>query len=459
MQQNYKIIMKKYILYFALCLICATLNAQVDSDKAKITIFKRMPNDTINRWTLEFSVGQSKGVNPYTQGYFSSNPNSYFGNPQVSHFGIAGRYMFSPIMGLRVAGTYDMLKNNEKTNSLKFKMNVISLSIEGVVNAFRLFKVDESFGRLGLLFHGGLMASAMTPTLPLSDQSPTAPPGQLYNATEFNGGITLGVTPQYRITRRIAILGDVTVLNNYRQHLAWDGHYSAENNNLAGTLISYSGGLSIALGEGRMHGDWAKIPETKSMKIMDLEKRLGEMETLMNDSDKDGVADYLDQENNSTAGVAVDSRGKMVDLNKNGVPDEMERYLDGKYATTNTVKEMNGDMIEKYINDGYAAAYFDFNDPIPTNVSTNGINFMWNYMKNNPTKSINIIGYADEIGKSESNEKLSQKRAENVREVLIKAGVNPDRMKIVPQGEDASVNIDSEGARKLVRKVIFKVIK
>ena len=137
----------------------------------------------------------------------------------------------------------------------------------------------------------------------------------------------------------------------------------------------------------------------------------------------------------------------------------MERYLDGKYATTNTVKEMNGDMIEKYIDDGYAAAYFDFNDPVPTNVSTNGINFMWNYMKNNPTKSINIIGYADEIGKSESNDKLSQKRAENVREVLIKAGVNPDRMKIVPQGEDPSVDKDSEGARKLVRKVIFKVIK
>ena len=49
MQLNYKIIMKKYILYFALCLTCATLNAQVDSDKPKITIFKRMPNDTINR--------------------------------------------------------------------------------------------------------------------------------------------------------------------------------------------------------------------------------------------------------------------------------------------------------------------------------------------------------------------------------------------------------------------------
>ena len=47
----------------------------------------------------------------------------------------------------------------------------------------------------------------------------------------------------------------------------------------------------------------------------------------MNDADKDGVPDYLDVENNSIAGVAVDTKGRMVDKNTNGVPDELENIL------------------------------------------------------------------------------------------------------------------------------------
>lgn len=47
----------------------------------------------------------------------------------------------------------------------------------------------------------------------------------------------------------------------------------------------------------------------------------------MNDTDKDGVPDYLDVENNSIAGVTVDTKGRMVDKNNNGVPDELENIL------------------------------------------------------------------------------------------------------------------------------------
>ncbi len=56
----------------------------------------------------------------------------------------------------------------------------------------------------------------------------------------------------------------------------------------------------------------------------------------MNDVDKDGVPDYLDSENNSIAGVAVDSKGVMVDINKNKVPDELEKYFEQKYSNTST---------------------------------------------------------------------------------------------------------------------------
>lgn len=47
----------------------------------------------------------------------------------------------------------------------------------------------------------------------------------------------------------------------------------------------------------------------------------------MNDTDKDGVPDYLDFENNSVAGAMVDTKGKMIDINNNGVPDDIEKYF------------------------------------------------------------------------------------------------------------------------------------
>jgi OOP family OmpA-OmpF porin len=39
----------------------------------------------------------------------------------------------------------------------------------------------------------------------------------------------------------------------------------------------------------------------------------------------------------------------------------------------------------------------------------------------------------------------------------VKANVDPSRLNIIAAGEDTSVDIDSENARKLVRRVTFRV--
>ena len=44
----------------------------------------------------------------------------------------------------------------------------------------------------------------------------------------------------------------------------------------------------------------------------------------MNDSDKDGVPDYLDVEQNSIAGVAVDTKVEWLIKITTVVPDELE---------------------------------------------------------------------------------------------------------------------------------------
>ena len=437
--------MKKRLLIISfLALAFGNVNAQeTQNDTLKEKVMDSSP-DSYNRWTIEVNAGQSKGIKPYFDGYFYSNPNKHV-DIEFNHFSIGTRYMISPKFGVKLDFAYDKLENQDGSGSLPFEMQVLRVGLQGVVNAVRLFSFEERAGRFGLLFHGGFQATQMTPKL-----------GFNKDREEFNGGIMLGFTPQIRITNKLGFHADFTMLSNVRQHYNWDGSYSEPSNNLAGSMYTVSIGLSYSFGKENLHGDWAIIPDQSSRDLQALDERVGELETMMNDTDKDGVPDYLDVENNSIAGVAVDTKGRMVDLNKNGVADELEKYMDDK-ITTVSEKNNNGEVVKRLINEGYVSVFFDFNSSKPTLASTQNISFVLTYLKNNPNASADITGYADEIGSTEVNNALSGKRANNVRNTLIKAGINASRLNIIPAGEDNSVDKDSDEARRLVRRVIFMI--
>lgn len=417
------------------------------------------PSDgaTYNRWTIEATVGQAKGIRPYMKDYFSSKPGSFFGGVQANSYSFAARYMITPIFGIRGRFGYDDLQNQNNSGSKEFRLEQISFRPEGVVNLTRLFGAEEALGRFGILFHGGLDVSQVT------SKTPNVVENDHNNGvTEYNGGVVFGITPQFRIAKKLSFMFDVTMLKNFRQHFNWDGSYSDADNNLGGEYISASVGLSYSFGRDKIHGDWAVIKDSKLEEIEALDKRVSEMEELMNDTDKDGVPDYLDQENNSLAGVAVDTRGRMVDLNKNGVPDELETYfknngiLPTNSSTTNN-SNTSSDEARNLINGGYVSAYFDYNKTKPTNVSSQGIDFILTYLRKNPNSKLEIFGHADEIGTNAYNNKLANDRAENIKAVLIKAGVDASRININSNGEDNSVDPNSAEARRIVRRVTFKV--
>ncbi|MEC4048365.1 OmpA family protein [Flavobacterium sp. SUN046] len=450
--------MKKITLISLLIIAAASSNAQVKSKpvarvKAKEQVKPvEVQDEDFNRWTLEVNAGQSKGVKPYETGFYSSQTKSVLGKVQFNSYSIGARYMISPKFGFKANIGYDDLKNLKGNGSKDFEMVQKSLTLQGVVNASRLFNIDDVIGRWGFLIHGGVQINMMT-----SKTENSIGDSHNFGRTEHNLGLVFGFSPQFRVSNRISILFDIYTANYFRQHYNWDGSFSDNINNLNGQLINTSLGLTYSFGSQKMHGDWAEIKDKNIKEIDALNKRVEDMETMMNDSDKDGVPDYLDQENNSVAGVAVDTKGKMVDINKNGVPDELERYLSNTYTTKESTKETNADMIKKMVNEGYISTYFDPNKATPTNVSTEGIDFILTYLRNNPTASIDIIGHADEIGASEFNQKLALGRAESVKNILIKAKIDPSRLNIVSAGEDASVDKNSDGARKLVRRVTFKV--
>lgn len=81
---------------------------------------------------------------------------NYLEEIQVNSFGTGVRYMLSPKFGLKLGFNYDKFTNQEGSGSLDFETYQYRANFEGVINAIRLFNVERSAGRFGLLLHGGI---------------------------------------------------------------------------------------------------------------------------------------------------------------------------------------------------------------------------------------------------------------------------------------------------------------
>jgi OOP family OmpA-OmpF porin len=67
---------------------------------------------------------------------------------------------------------------------------------------------------------------------------------------------------------------------------------------------------------------------------------------------------------------------------------------------------------------------------------------------------VRVEGYTDATGPAEYNRDLSRRRAEVVRDMLIKAGIEAERLRVVAHGEDQplATNETADG-RRINRRV------
>ncbi len=78
----------------------------------------------------------------------------------------------------------------------------------------------------------------------------------------------------------------------------------------------------------------------------------------------------------------------------------------------------------------------------------------------NPKLVLEIGGHTDNVGTDAANIKLSQERADSVREFLIGKGIEPDRVQSKGYGETMPVQTnDTEEGRQANRRVEFKILK
>ena len=417
--------MKKIILTLVFASAMTTLSAQTETPKPT--------EEGYNKWSIELAGGVNKPQSPMTVGHSTSTPSPYVVD-------LGARYMFNNKFGLKADFGFNSLTGGK--NSIDFDTKYYRADIQGVANLGRIMNFETWTQRIGLLGHAGFGLSM------LERKDPSYVKDRM-------GNFIAGITGQIKLTERVALTADFTTISNASQNVGFDGASPSYGRGFTGTIYNGTIGVTVYLGKNSKHADW--VSDEDKFKVVD--NRLTSIETNMIDTDNDGVADYLDQEPNTVAGAMVDTKGRSTDLNNNKVPDEMESYLLANYGskTDDSPFLTNEELVKNLINGGYVCTYFDFDKSEPTNDSTESIAFILTYLRNNPNASVDIIGHADELGQSDYNDKLSGKRADNVKKLLVKANVDASRLNVIANGEDNSVDKNSKDARKLVRKVTFSV--
>ena len=423
--------MKKIIITSAAFLITlVTISAQEKEEKVE---------KGFNRWSVELNVGTNKAIKPFATGYSSSNETK-LNAISVNHYDLGVRYMVTSKFGLKLDLANDKITNQSGSSSLPFETQQYRLGLQGVVNAGRIMGFEEFSKTIGILAHAGVQVSQLTSNMGVND-----------GISELNGGIMFGITPQIRITNKLVFSADFTVLSNVRQHLNWDGSKSDQANNLAGQMYNTSLGLTYYFGKKEKHADWF-IPVVIATIDPELTKRLDAMDALMDDTDRDGIVDHLDTENNTPTGVAVDSKGRFIDVNKNGTPDELEPKdaNDGKDGNTSIAQS---DAIKVLIEKGFINVFYDVNKDEPNSGSMNNIYYIIKFLKTYPEAKATLKGYTDLNGSEASNANLSQRRAQKLYNVVIANGVDANRVSILGNGVDKDYNAKSKISLGLARRV------
>ena len=347
-----------------------------------------------NKWSIELDGGFNKPQRPLTSGFYTSRI-----SPFTADLGV--RYMLNNKFGLKADFGYNSF-TGQNNSSIDFDSKYYRVNLQGVVNLGRIMNFESWTNTFGLLGHAGFGVGRLE--------------NKDLHVKDNVGNFIAGLTGQIRLSDRFALTGDIsTILNAYQDH-TFDGASTTNSRGFSGLLFTGTAGLNIYLGKNTKHADWTVISENADVAALE-----------------NKVANLEDQ-----------------------VKKMPEKQVVIEKPVNNSVVN-DKDVVKEMINDKYYSVYFDFNKATPIENSTAAIDVILAYLRKNPSASLDIVGHADQVGSSEYNDKLSGTRANNVKTILEKAGISSSRLNVISEGADTSIQKDSAEARRLARRVTFKV--
>ena len=215
----------------------------------------------------------------------------------------------------------------------------------------------------------------------------------------------------------------------------FDGARSTANDNNSDNFINLTLGATLNLGKHASHLFWHDPLQEMYYRADVLASKSQDVEVCKSgDADNDGVCDDWDRQLDTPAGARVDGAGVALDTDLDGVIDLYDKCvtvpgtIDNNGCPTNTSSVVNDDT---RVMEGIE---FDFNSDRVLPSNTPILNSAANYI-NTSAGSYNVIGGTDTKGSAMYNQKLSERRANNVKSYLIQNGVNSGKLDAIGRGE------------------------
>ncbi len=250
-----------------------------------------------------------------------------------------------------------------------------------------------------------------------------------------------GAGLKYRATRSLDFEGRLMYIVSGEDTFdgaGGQGYNGKINDNPSDNIINITFGATLNLGKHESHLFWHDPLQEIYYKLDVLTDRNQDVEVCKSgDADNDGVCDDWDRQLDTPAGARVDGAGVALDTDLDGVIDLYDKCVTVPGPVENHgcpyTNTPNSGVItdETKILDGIE---FNLNSdkilPSNTPILENAINYI-----NSSTGSYNVIGATDTRASDAYNQKLSERRANSVKNYLIKNGVEAGKLNAIGRGE------------------------
>ena len=177
------------------------------------------------------------------------------------------------------------------------------------------------------------------------------------------------------------------------------------------------------------------------------------------DADGDGVADK-DDECPNEAGPAENNGCPWPDADGDGVLDKDDQCPDVAGTVANNGCPEVTEEVQKQLNDYARTILFDTGKSSIKAESTSVMVDIIQILNEYPTAKFTVEGHTDSVGSASLNQKLSESRANSVRDFLIDKGIGSDRLTAIGYGEDKPIATNNTRAgRAQNRRVEINLVK
>ena len=251
-----------------------------------------------------------------------------------------------------------------------------------------------------------------------------------------------GAGLKYKVNRRIDIEGRMTyVVTGDDEFDGGGAQYSAVNqreDQVSDNFFNAQLGLTLKLGKHQSHLFWHDPLQEIYYKLDVLAEKNQDIEVCKNgDNDNDGVCDDWDRQLDTPAGARVDGAGVALDTDLDGVIDLYDKCVTVPGPVENQGCPTGPAVTGGTITDDtrtLEGIEFDLDSdrilPSNTPILNNAVSYI-----NSTNGAYKVIGATDTRASDAYNQKLSERRANNVRKYLIDNGVDGTKLQSEGRGE------------------------